>query len=326
MAEAWAVQNHKYVYKKIKEGDAHELTTAVSEIMNGCEKLWSLVKKKSLQKEEHAYSKEISEIHKETRMGVEPAKINNEQIEELRDWFESNREIAFKGLQKLGIKTFMEVEIRISSLNLNISKKILRDSARDSTIRTFGWPIGVFFDSRKEFSPEVDLNGIHAEIAIKEKDWIEPEKERITYDYWTIHRSGAFYLLKSLFEDIRKPDQIFFNTRIVRITEVFRYIKNLYTYFGVPSNAEIEVIIKHSGLKGRTLSSSSPNRPLFGNYQTSTDEIPTKTKTTLDEIETNIVDIVEQFTKPLFEQFNFFELDRKVLEEIVVNYLNGKIV
>ncbi|MCK4819461.1 RelA/SpoT domain-containing protein, partial [bacterium] len=167
MAEAWAVQNHKYVYKKIKEGEAHELTTAVSEIMNGCEKLWSLVKKKSSQKEEAAYSKEIPEIHKKTIASVKLAKISNDQIKELKDWFESNKKTTFEGLRRLGIKTFMEVEIRISSLDLNISKKILKESARDSTIRTFGWPIGVFSDSRKEFSPKVDLNGIHAEIAIK---------------------------------------------------------------------------------------------------------------------------------------------------------------
>jgi len=247
------------------------------------------------------------------------------QIKVLDNWFSSNKATAFKSLRDLGIKTFMEVEIRIQSLNLNIAKKILKESARKSTIRTFGWPIGVFFDNRPEFVPKVDLNGIHAEISIKEKDWMDQKKERITYDYWAIHSNGAFYLLKSLFEDARKPNQIFFNTRIVRITEIFMYIQNLYSFFKIPSNAEIKVMIKHGGLKGRILSSSS-GRSLFKDYKTDSDEVLTTIKITLDEIESGLVSIIEQFTNPLFEQFEFFELERKVLENIVVNYLNGKVV
>lgn len=326
MADAWAVQNHKYLYKKIKEGEAHELTSAVSEIMNGCEKLWSLVKKKSIEKEKDNYSKEIFKIRKEATKGLQLISKDKKQIKMLSNWFISNKTKASKQLKDLGIKTFMEVEIKIPSLDLDIAKKILKDGARNSTIRTFGWPIGIFFDNRSEFTPRPDPDGIHAEIAIKEKDQMDPEKKRITYDYWAIHSSGAFYLLKSLFEGERRPNQIFFNTRIVRITEVFMYIKNLYLFFEIPSNTEIEVMIKHGGLKGKILGSSSQGRSLFGNYKIDTDEVSTIIKTTLDEIESDLVNVVEQFTKPLFEQFEFFELERKVLEDIVVNYLNGKVV
>jgi len=47
MGDAWAVQDRKYIYGQIvSEGDRHILTDSVSEIMNGCEGLWSLVKKK----------------------------------------------------------------------------------------------------------------------------------------------------------------------------------------------------------------------------------------------------------------------------------------
>lgn len=45
--DAWAVQDRKYIYgQNIAEGDRHILTDSVSEIMKGCEGLWSLVKKK----------------------------------------------------------------------------------------------------------------------------------------------------------------------------------------------------------------------------------------------------------------------------------------
>jgi hypothetical protein len=47
MADAWAIQDRKYIYgQKVEEGDRHILTDAVSEIMKGCEALWSLVKTK----------------------------------------------------------------------------------------------------------------------------------------------------------------------------------------------------------------------------------------------------------------------------------------
>ncbi len=47
MGDAWAVQDRKYIYGQyIPEGDRHILTDSVSEIMKGCEGLWSLVKKK----------------------------------------------------------------------------------------------------------------------------------------------------------------------------------------------------------------------------------------------------------------------------------------
>jgi len=325
MADAWAVQNHKYLYKKIGKGEAHELTSAVSEIMTGCEKLWSLVKKKSAQEKEVDYSEEISKIHKKSEAELKHAQQTTKQAQAIGAWLELNKKQASEGLSKLGIKTFMEVTIKLPSLNLKIAKKDIKDGAQKSTIRTFGWPIGVFIDSREEYAPKVDLNGIHAELS-QEQDRADQSKERISYDYWAIHESASFYLLKSLFEDQRKPTHIFFNTRIVRITEVLMYIKNLYTDFNVPVNSIIEITIKHGGLKGRVLNSSSWNRELFRDYKTNTDVVPTTIKTSLEEIDLDIVNIVEKFTKPLFEQFEFFELDKKVLESIVVNYINGKVV
>lgn len=320
MADAWAVQNHKYIYKKNVEGEAHDLTGAVSEIMNGCEKLWSLVKKKSLQKELKTTPPDILEIRDKAKNQLEF--IRKASGQSFKQWFDSHKATAIKGLQSLGINTYMEVQVDPLNITLDLTKMTLRNVARNSTISTFGWPIGAVLENREEFAPRVDLNGIYAEILI-EKSRLD---ESSSYDYWAIHSKGSFYLRKSLFEDTRKPGYIFFNTRIVRITEVLMYIKNLYSGFNVPINSEFEITIKHGGLKGRILSSSSPNRMLFREYKTDTNDVPTTIQTSLSEIDSNIIDLVEKFTKPLFEQFSFFELDRKVLEEIVVNYLNGKVV
>lgn len=48
MGNAWAVQDHKYKYKSgQQEGDTDILTQALSEIMQSCEKLWTLMKHKN---------------------------------------------------------------------------------------------------------------------------------------------------------------------------------------------------------------------------------------------------------------------------------------
>ena len=104
------------------------------------------------------------------------------------------------------------------------------------------------------------------------------------------------------------------------------YIKNLYSGFKIPMNSQIQVTIRYGGLKWRILSAASSNRSLFSENKIETDGVSTTILTTLDEIDTNMPDVVEQFTKPLFEQFGFFELERPVLENIVSNYLNGKVV
>jgi ppGpp synthetase/RelA/SpoT-type nucleotidyltranferase len=323
MADAWAIQDRKYVYGKDSEGETLELTNAVSEIMKGCEKLWSLVKNKSTRKDLLTIPLEILAIHKETKNRLESIQKTKEQISETYKWISENRRTAWEGLTRLGVVGSMEVEVVLPNYHIDIAKKDLKDFAGRSVIRTFGWPIGVFIDSIPEFSPKPDLHGIHAELSIK-KDTTGDEEKR--YDYWAINSDGSVYLLKSLFEDSRKSQRVFFDTRIVRITEVFLYIKNLYKFFNIPSTAAIEIKITHSGLRGRTLGAASPNRMIHSVRKSDIEEVGEVIKTSLEEIELNVAGIVEKVTKKLFEQFDFFELDNAVLVDIVTNFINGKIV
>lgn len=318
LADAWAIQNSKYIYKKQVEGEANQLTIAVSEIMNGCEKLWSLVKKKSLSEKEKPVIKkepEVAEILVKEDQTKKPS--NDYNI-----WIKNHRGAALKGLRKLNIKAYMEVQSRLLSDETDVKKIDLKKAARDSNIHTFGWPIAVYLENREGCQPKVDLNGIHAEISIKERFMDSTS----SYDYWAIKTDGAFFLFKSIFEDSRDPQRIFFNTRIVRITEVFMYLKNLYEKLEISINTPIEISITHGGIKNRVLTSASPNRMLFRTYRIDTDPFSVKVFTTTKEISEDIVSVVERVTTPFFEQFDFFQLDRKVLEDIVINYANGKVV
>jgi hypothetical protein len=50
---------------------------------------------------------------------------------------------------------------------------------------------------------------------------------RASYDYWALRENGVFYLLQSLFEDDRDANAIFFNSRLVRVTESLLFAANL---------------------------------------------------------------------------------------------------
>src|SRR3989344_1223096 len=240
---------------------------------------------------------------------------------EIGSWFTTHQTEALSGLKKLEIQTYMEVQAKFVNPDIDFKKIELRDAARESTISTFGWPIAVFLDNRDEYRPVVDANGIKAEIQV-ERNELDGGK---TFDYWAIHTSAAFYLLKSIFEDLRNPEIISFNTRIVRITEVFMYLKNLYSKLGIESKREFEVTIKHGGIKGRKLSTLSQNRLMLRTSITNEDEISTTITTSIDAFEKTPSDVVEKITEPLFELFDFYKVDRGVLEQIVNDYLIGKV-
>lgn len=125
------------------------------------------------------------------------------------------------------------------------------------------------FDSPKS-RPRPKTNGIVADINTGDH-----------YDYWALRKDGAFYLLKSLSEDMQKPGHIFFNIRIVRITETLLYAVRLYTSLKISPNSQILVNIRHGGLKDCILSSSNPARDLYGDRKSTEDEVYTEIDTTI---------------------------------------------
>jgi len=234
------------------------------------------------------------------------------------EWIAEHQNLAIAKLTELGKSGFMEIRMSVPDSNLNIPQTELYQVARQSQIRTFGWPIGVFFDNIPEFRPKPKTYGIVAEI-------VEDMLNR--YDYWTIRKDGAFYLLKSLFEDEeRNPEfSIFFNTRIVRITETLLYSARLYSGFNVSTDSRILIGIRHGGLKGRIISYAGNRRSLDNKYISEEDQVYSEVETNIGKIESDLVEIVEKFTQPLFVIFDFFGLDKCILSDIVNNYVDGKV-
>lgn len=326
LGNAWATLDTQYVYKKKKsEGEPQILSSAISDILNSCENLWELVKDKCKGGEETTDTPNfIKLLPRDISNKVENIKSENlSSSASTKAWLQVNKVEALKGKMKINIQATMEVFSYLKDLEINTQSVKLLEAARESQINTFGWPIGVFIDSREDYRPKPNSDGIKAELSIKEKDWVDATKEKISYDYWAINKNGSFYLLKSIFEDQRKPGYIFFNTRIVRIAETLMYLSNLYKKLGVGDDNEFYVEIRHTGLKGRIIGASG-NR--YVHERTSNEnESAVKVCTTINQIENNLVAIVKEFTTPLFEIFDFFSVSDEILTDIVNKYKNGQV-
>lgn len=90
-----------------------------------------------------------------------------------------------------------------------------------------------------------------------------------------------------------------------------------------------EILTKHllsyGGLKDRILTASSAARDVDDSRKSMEDEVYTEIDTTIERLESNIVDNVEEITKPLFILFDYSELSRSVLEDIVNKFIQGRV-
>jgi len=227
-------------------------------------------------------------------------------------WIAKQQNIAFAGLRECGNPAFMEIRMTLNNPHLDISHSELLRVAAKAVIHTLGWPLGVVLNNSPKDRPKPRTDGICAEINMGNR-----------FDYWAIRKDGTFYLLKSLYEDAYAPQYIFFNNRIVRITEALLYADRLYSGFGVSPDLQISIGMQHAGLEGCILSAEG-NRKLSYEYKATENEVCTEIETSLEEIKTNLVDIVQKFTQPLFIIFDFFEVNSSVLQDIVNKFLAGE--
>ncbi len=234
------------------------------------------------------------------------------------EWIQSHRNIAKPKLQATGKSGFMEVRFSLNQPKPRKNQKELDGAARTSTISTFGWPIGIYLETRVEYRPRPKADGIVAEVEAVTRD---------SYDYWTIRRNGDYFLLKTIFEDKLDPQKIFFDTRILRVTEVLLYCVRLYSRLKINPTTVVNIVIRHGGLKGRILGAANPNRNnLRERAPCVENEVESEITTQLSKIEGELVEFVKEFVTPLFTLFDYFEIPDQILEEIVSAYVAGRVI
>jgi hypothetical protein len=229
------------------------------------------------------------------------------------EWTRQHRAVAMAGLTKASLKAHMEARFSLAGGKPNVGPAALLKAADSAQIRAFGWPIAVVLD-REDAAPKPRADGISAEVFAN---------HRLGYDYWALRRNGDFYLLHSLFEDGVRPEAnaVFFDSRIVRVTETLLYCRRLYDRLGLSPTTEVVIEIAHGGISGRVLASADPMRHLSMDRRTMEDRVVTRVQVPLERIESSLTELVKTFLAPVFEVFDFFALSENVLAGIVDKFV-----
>jgi len=239
------------------------------------------------------------------RLSVIP--LNQAEVSFWQDeWVSGNHQKAILGLENAGIKGFFEIAIKIPNTQLDVSQQSLLSAAREETeIHRSGWPIAPVIDA-SDSAPRAMKNGIFAEIV-----------SRNGYDYWFLRKDGAFYSLRSLPEDREHDDTIFENIRINEVTESLLFAHSLYSGFGMPSNSNLVIGINYGGLIGRIIKGAYLHRKASAQ-----NEYDCIFKVTPNEIETNLAGLVYNVIEPFLIIFDFYRIDKQVLERTVNDFKN----
>lgn len=229
------------------------------------------------------------------------------------DWLADQRQTADTGMAATSRTAFMELHFALSADERFALPKLL-EAADQAQIHTFGWPIGVVLH-RDGIRPHPRADGIAAEIL---------REGRHDYDYWALRRTGEFYWRGTLFEDDQSTGQIYFDTRIVRVTEALLYCARLYAALGLDRLRVVTITVRHVGLKGRRLSSANPNRRLNALDPAHENESATQITVRLEQLESDLVSLVKEIVSPLFALFDFFVLNDGVYEDIINRFVEGR--
>ena len=235
------------------------------------------------------------------------------------EWLGAQREVARKGLSVANRDAYMEAAVAIAPKG-TWRQAALMSAVEASQIKTFGWPIAIVLN-RDPFRPHPTAEGVRAEVSFADE---AGSGGRGSYDFWSLRRSGDFYLLQSLFEDERRENEVFFDTRIIRVTELLLFLSRCYSRLDAPDSTALRIELRHGGLAGRELTAAG-NRQMPYHRTTSEAEVGAAVECTLAELQTRLVELVRELLEPFFMVFDFLELGDQVWAEIVNGFVEGRI-
>ena len=233
------------------------------------------------------------------------------------DWVGAQREHALAGIQSVDRSGLMEASVAIAPKG-SWRQAVLLGAVEGAQIKTFGWPIGIVLN-RDNLKPSPTSEGVRAEVPIN----TDGDLGRASYDYWYLRQTGDFYLLQSLFEDERKPYSLFFDTRIVRTTELLLFLSRLYARLDVPDSTRLRIELTHGGLAGRRLRAANQSR-IVHQRETHEQTVTAVTECTIGELQTQLVEQVRALLEPVFMLFDFFELSDEIWNQIVNAFVAGE--
>ncbi len=242
---------------------------------------------------------------------------NNSSSNSKEEWILNQQNIAYSHInKKLG---YMEYIMTLPDINEEFALKILLDTANKAITDRNSTPYKWIFDESGEYLPHPINRGITSEINQNNEN---PFK---IYTYFAIKNDGTIYFLNSFDEDLKKQGKRLKEILCIkRITENVIFSSNFYSIIGIPSNSEFFIRIKNGNLQGRTFLFAEPktfNRRV--NFQTKADEFCCELKGALKDInKVNLINLVENSVKGLFELFDFYKEEKSVISKHVTTYID----
>ncbi|RLI97783.1 MAG: hypothetical protein DRP00_03480 [Candidatus Aenigmatarchaeota archaeon] len=142
---------------------------------------------------------------------------------------------------------------------------------------------------------------------------------------WILHQRGGFVHFMSYSDLPRGERKLSWNVRICQLTEALDHCEKLYIAMQVPMDAQIAFRIDYSDLRGRIMTNTDPRRPPLHPYKCNTDSIsPDGWQGSFGEFIGSIDEIIINFTKALFQNFDFFSVPDNIVRELIREHRKGR--
>jgi len=226
-----------------------------------------------------------------------------------KEWIMKRHEEALSEMKKNEKLGFIEISMTLTNPENNkFECEKLKKTFENTALNNNQWPLG-YLKKLINIYPKND--GIFFEI----KDHLSNN----LYLYGYIREDGVFYLIHSLFEDAKEYfDYILCESRIGRIVKALLLSIQFYQDLNIKPNSYLLIGIKHGGLKNRCLVHNMIDVRFHDPTLISTeDESYYEEKLMLNKIEEQLPEIVERFSNKLFKLFNFYQVDKKYIDEII---------
>ncbi len=239
---------------------------------------------------------------------------NNSEKEK---WILNQQNIAYSHKnKKLG---YMEYIMTLPGIKEKFDLKKLRDTANKAITVRKSAPYNLIFDEEGKNWPKPINEGIASEINWDDDAWYN------IYIYFAIRDDGTIYFLSSFDEDSEEQGKYLKEIFCIkRITENLIFSSNYYSNLEIPSNSEFSIRIKNGNLQGRTflfegfIPLASRNK-----MHTKANEFCCKLNGILKNINKgNLINLVENSTKGLFELFDFYKEEKNVISKHVTIYID----
>jgi hypothetical protein len=192
-----------------------------------------------------------------------------------------------------------------------------------------GWPPFTYLH-RPPVKPVAQGDKIFAYLGEME-DNERPEDRADHCDFWRISRDGKGFMLRPMQEDragypgeiYPRPIGPFFDwtISIYRITEIFLYMKALAERFSEPDGT-FQLLINFQNTNGRKLEHSDRRYTLNTGQMCHANFLESGIEGHISDIDPNLVELVWSALAPIYEQFDFQELPKVLVANIVESVLN----